>query len=345
MELLCILLLVIAAVLWRQLRFVGKDEQLFVEDLTELRAVNGPATVFLPLLFKSSRQCKAVALGPLEYQLVTNSLDGSKRVEVGPKLLFLRPYDELDGPKQLAMSLKATEFVRLLDNQTGTVRVEVGEQGRVIPGPYETYVDSCGKRCAISLKCHEYVRIEDKMTGKTRVEQGEQLVFLTGHEELAGNFPLQVQQAVEIDEETAVLTRNKRDGQQQLVTTKQVFVPRSDEEIIEVRKLIKLADHEACIVRGKDGTDQFLFGKNAGQRAFFLPEEERARTHMEPRPQARKARSGAQEDRSSPHVYVVRVQLPHGGQRGAGPRGHLLLGGCGLAGYVQDDMRHHRRRL
>ncbi len=272
MELLCILLLsVTAAVLWRQLRFVGKDEQLFVEDLTELRAVNGPATVFLPLLFKSSRQCKAVALGPLEYQLVTNSLDGSKRVEIGPKLLFIRPYDELEGPKQLAISLKATEFVRLLDNQTGTVRVEVGEQGRVIPGPYETYVDSCGKRNAISLKCHEYVRIEDKMTGKTRVEQGEQLVFLTGHEELVGNFPMQVQQAVEIDEETAVLTRNKRDGQQQLVTTKQVFVPRSDEEIIEVRKLIKLANHEACIVRGKDGTDQFLFGKNADQRAFFLP--------------------------------------------------------------------------
>eukprot|EP00918_Siedleckia_nematoides_P084654 GHVU01186028.1.p1 GENE.GHVU01186028.1~~GHVU01186028.1.p1 ORF type:complete len:547 (+),score=146.48 GHVU01186028.1:159-1799(+) len=272
--LLCGLVLLAAAValLARQLKFVGKDEQLFVEDLTELRAINGPATVFLPLLHKASRKAKALALGPLEYQVVTNSFDGSKRVEVGPQLLFLRPYDELEGDKQLAISLKATEFVRLLDAQTGAVRVEVGEQGKVVPGPYEAYLDSCGKRSAISLKCHEYVRIEDKMTGKTRVEQGEQLVFLTGHEEFVGaGKSHQVQQAVEIDEETAVLTRNKRDGQQALVTSKQVFVPRSDQEIIEVRKLIKLANHEACIVRGKDGTDQYFFGKNADQRAFFLP--------------------------------------------------------------------------
>eukprot|EP00802_Teleaulax_amphioxeia_P006557 Tamp_06561.p1 GENE.Tamp_06561~~Tamp_06561.p1 ORF type:complete len:547 (+),score=207.72 Tamp_06561:163-1803(+) len=272
--LLCGLVLLAAAValLARQLKFVGKDEQLFVEDLTELRAINGPATVFLPLLHKASRKAKALALGPLEYQVVTNSFDGSKRVEVGPQLLFLRPYDELEGDKQLAISLKATEFVRLLDAQTGAVRVEVGEQGKVVPGPYEAYLDSCGKRSAISLKCHEYVRIEDKMTGKTRVEQGEQLVFLTGHEEFVGaGKSQQVQQAVEIDEETAVLTRNKRDGQQALVTSKQVFVPRSDQEIIEVRKLIKLANHEACIVRGKDGTDQYFFGKNADQRAFFLP--------------------------------------------------------------------------
>jgi hypothetical protein len=267
-----VLLAAAVALLARQLKFVGKDEQLFVEDLTELRAINGPATVFLPLLHKASRKAKALALRPLEYQVVTNSFDGSKRVEVGPQLLFLRPYDELEGDKQLAISLKATEFVRLLDAQTGAVRVEVGEQGKVVPGPYEAYLDSCGKRSAISLKCHEYVRIEDKMTGKTRVEQGEQLVFLTGHEEFVGaGKSQQVQQAVEIDEETAVLTRNKRDGQQALVTSKQVFVPRSDQEIIEVRKLIKLANHEACIVRGKDGTDQYFFGKNADQRAFFLP--------------------------------------------------------------------------
>jgi hypothetical protein len=261
-----VLVAAIVKLVLRHLKFIGKDEQLFVQGLTELQAIDGPQVVFLPLAHKSSYVVKASALGPLEYQLVTNTLDGSKRVEVGPKLLFLKPYDELDGSKQTAISLKATQFVRLVDSQTGQVRVEVGEQGKVIPGPYETMIDT-GVQEAISLKCHEYVRIEDKLTGKTRVEQGEQLVFLTGHEMQVG----QKQQAVEIDEETAVLIRNKRDGQQQLVTKKQVFVPASDEEIIEVRKLIKLADHEACIVRGKDGTDKFFFGKNADQRAFFLP--------------------------------------------------------------------------
>jgi hypothetical protein len=38
--------------------------------------------------------------------------------------------------------------------------------------------------------------------------------------------------------------------------------------VLEVRKLIKLADYEACIVRDKDGRDEFFFGKE--QRSFFL---------------------------------------------------------------------------
>jgi hypothetical protein len=60
-------------------------------------------------------------------------------------------------------------------------------------------------------------------------------------------------------------------GQQRLITERQVFVPGSDEEVLEERKLIKLADYESCIVRGKDGTDTFFFGKNPDQRSFFLP--------------------------------------------------------------------------
>merc|ERR1719199_1499928 len=117
------------------------------------------------------------------------------------------------------------------DQQTGQVRVEKGEQGRIVPGPYETFLDDVGVRPAISLKVFEYVRIENKKTGTMRVERGEQLVFLDGHEEVVGK----VEKAVEIDEETAVLVRNKRDGQQVLVTQKQVFVPESDTEIMEVR--------------------------------------------------------------------------------------------------------------
>ena len=78
-------------------------------------------------------------------------------------------------------------------------------------------------------------------------------------------------QAIEVDQETAVLVRNKRSAQQYLVTDKQLFIPTKDEEIIEVRKLIKLADYEGCIVRDKDGKDFFYFGSNDDQRSFFLP--------------------------------------------------------------------------
>jgi len=90
---------------------------------------------------------------------------------------------------------------------------------------------------------------------------------LSAHEEIVGK----VHRAIEIDESTAVLIRDKRSGQQRLVTEKQVFVPGDDDEVLEERKLIKLANYESCIVRGKDGTDSFYFGKNASQRSFFLP--------------------------------------------------------------------------
>ena len=243
---LCSALLAAGFFVVRNIRFICKDEQLFIEELTELRAIDGPTVVVLPILHKTAYKAKATPLGPLDYQLVKNTLTGDLRVEVGPKLLFLRPYDELNGDKKTAISLKATQYVRLLDKQTGQVRVEKGEQGKLVPGPHETYLDADGVREAISLKYYEYVRIEDKQTGITRVERGEKLVFLTGHEKVVGI----VQQAVEVDDETAVLIRNKRDGQQQLITKKQVYVPGPNEEILEVQKLIKLANYEACIVRG-----------------------------------------------------------------------------------------------
>jgi regulator of protease activity HflC (stomatin/prohibitin superfamily) len=55
------------------------------------------------------------------------------------------------------------------------------------------------------------------------------------------------------------------------VTEKKLYFPTADEEVLEVRKLIQLADYEGCIVRDKDGHDTFFFGKNASERSFFLP--------------------------------------------------------------------------
>lgn len=41
--------------------------------------------------------------------------------------------------------------------------------------------------------------------------------------------------------------------------------------MIEERKLVKLANYEAIIVRDVNGEDKFLFGKNESERSFFLP--------------------------------------------------------------------------
>jgi len=303
------ILLALFYVKWK-IRFVGKDEQLFVEKLTELLVLNGPQIVHLPLVMRRSWKDKAIFLSALEYVVVQNDLTGVSRVEQGPQLLFLNPYDHASEKRQV-ISLKKNEFIRFIDQTTGKIRCVYGEKGQVVPGPNEVNLDKVGKRAAMDLKAYEYVKIEDKNTGQLRVERGEQLVFLKEYEEWVGQKRTAVdlkvfeyskiedrrtgsvrvergeqlvfldayeefvgpskQTAVEVDEETAVLIRNKRNGQQSLVKEKKLFIPSKDEHILEVRKLIKLADYEACIVRGKDGADVFYFGSNDDQRSFFLP--------------------------------------------------------------------------
>lgn len=294
--LLPIVIFAVYTYLRKRLFFVGKDEQLFVETLTDMEVHNGPQVFLVPFLVRGIKKRKAISLSTVEYCLIKNSLSGVSRVEKGPQLLFLKPYDEFDGIKKAVIALKKTEYVRFVNKATGQVRVVHGEKGGVVPEPNESFLDSCGKKNAIDLKCYEFTKIEDKKTGAVRIERGEKLVFLSEFEETVGTVK---QRAVEVDEETAVLVRNKRTGQQSLIEEKQLFFPKWDEEILEVRKLIKLADYEACIVRGKDGKDVFYFGSNqesqkrltrgssathvvpstsqaekskeGGQRSFFLP--------------------------------------------------------------------------
>jgi len=210
-------------------------------------------------------------LGQLEYVVVKNTLTGSKRVERGPKLNLLEPFDEEIFPPAKALSLKANEFVQIKDETTGNVRVVMGETV-LVPGANEVNMDGQSEiqvQKGMDLKCYEWVRIEDIKTGAVRIERGEKLVFLGPYEVFVGG----AQRAIDIDEETAVLVRNNRTGQQVLVTEKQIYVPAADgsEEIIETRKLQKLADWEVCIVRGKDGAHTFNFGRNHEERSFFLP--------------------------------------------------------------------------
>jgi len=253
------------------IRFVDKDEELVIEGLTEQTIIHGPKAAVLPIFRKSIEVRKAVSLGAMDYCVIKNNLTGDKRVEVGPKLVFRNPYDEVlknykGLEKRTATSLKSNEYARLVDERTGEVRVVRGQRGCLVPGPYEKYIDG-DKMQAVDLRVYEYVKIQDRETGTIRTERGEQLVFLGPFEVLME--PKKV--AIEVDESTAVLVRNKRSGQLSLVTEKMLFVPSNDEEVLEVRQLIKLADYEACIVRDKTGKDIFYFGKNEDQRSFFLP--------------------------------------------------------------------------
>lgn len=84
------------------------------------------------------------------------------------------------------------------------------------------------------------------------------------------------QKAIEVDAEHAALVRDKSTGQVRLVTEQQLFVPGPHETVDEVRELIRLADHEALIIKDKDGLFTYYYGSDAKRapdqpRAFFLP--------------------------------------------------------------------------
>merc|ERR1719262_523071 len=84
------------------------------------------------------------------------------------------------------------------------------------------------------------------------------------------------QKAVEVDAEHAVLVRDKSTGQVRLVTENQLFVPGPHDTIDEIRELIKLADHEALIVKDQEGLFKYYYGSDEKRgkdqpRSFFLP--------------------------------------------------------------------------
>jgi regulator of protease activity HflC (stomatin/prohibitin superfamily) len=136
----------------------------------------------------------------------------------------------------------------------------------LVLAPTETSPE--GKKMAASLKRHEYVRLTDAVTGEVRIEKGEQLVVPRAMETMEKK-----QSAVDVDLETAVLVVSKETGQQRLVVEKGLFFPGAYDEILEVRKLIRVEPHETAIVLDQDGNYTFYNGSTESSdkgTAFFL---------------------------------------------------------------------------
>ncbi|CAE8632169.1 unnamed protein product, partial [Polarella glacialis] len=337
------ILLAAAGLLSRAVFFLGKDEQVRRELFTETAVVNGPGIKLVnPLGYRKATKIKAQMLGTMDFVKIKDSLTGKERVERGPQLLFLGPYEEVkeggqgitlskteyltvtdqlsgnrvvargpcvwfpttphekasgrhtaialqedeyirlkdeatgqrwvqqgkalvvlestwkvEGEVRKAWTLKTFEYVRLLDSVTGKVTVHTGEK-TVFPGPNENLLDG-DKLSAIDLKVDEYVRLEDQSDGEIRVVAGTSQVFLGPNERVMDGGK---KKAIQVDEEHAALVRDASTGQQSLKTDKQLFVPGPHEKIEEVRDLIKLADHEAMIIKDKDGQLHFHYGNH-----------------------------------------------------------------------------------
>mmetsp|Transcript_33889 Transcript_33889/g.93712 ORF Transcript_33889/g.93712 Transcript_33889/m.93712 type:complete len:762 (-) Transcript_33889:258-2543(-) len=247
------------------------------------KMVNGPCIWFPQPNEIPSEVLEAVALQDDEYLRLKDMSTGQRWVQRGKALVFLQPTwkIELTGASskgreahgiRKAWVLKKFEFVRLLDTVTGKVTTHRGE-ATVFPEPDEQPLDEQGKMGAIDLKVNEYVKLLDQATGEIRVVSGREQVFLGPHERILDGGK---QKAVEVDSEHAVLVRNKSSGQLRLVTENQLFVPGPDESIEEVRNLIRLAEHEAMIVKDREGRFQYHFGSPERRSpdqppSFFLP--------------------------------------------------------------------------
>ena len=104
---------------------LGPQDQLLVTTLTGKKVYNGPGVHIVGLL-KTGRKRQCPVLGPGEYAIIKTTTTGELSRVVGPILLQLGPYDEVIS-RENAITLERNEYVRLIDEVTGQIRVEVGE--------------------------------------------------------------------------------------------------------------------------------------------------------------------------------------------------------------------------
>ena len=248
-----------------------KHEYVRLLDATsgQQRLIKGPAKV-VPAPFESmvdgDEPSKATKLSKRQYVRVTETLTGAQRVVSGPTLFFPDAYETV-GDIDEAIELSKLQYVEVTETLTGAQRVVSGPT-LFFPDAYDA-VGDVGE--AFEVRKHQYLKLLDQTTGALRVERGEKTVFPRAHEAAAEGG---VQDAVNVDDETAVLVLDRATGQQRLVEARGLFFPAALETIVEVRTLVRVAPHEVAIVRDNAGAYSFHSGNGTGGgrgTAFFLP--------------------------------------------------------------------------
>lgn len=182
-----------------------------------------------------------------------------RRVVNGPGIYFSKPLEWVS--RRQGLQLGPAEYLRLRNSLSGELSIQTGPQLYFL-APWEEVVDY---EKALVLQQEQYLRLLDSATGRLRVLKGEQAVVPGPTERVVQG----VQNAIPIDAENAVLVRDLRNGNLALISEPQVFVPEAHQEVVEVRPLIQLEDHEAVVVRSQDGSYTIHTGQSE-QRAFFL---------------------------------------------------------------------------
>merc|ERR1712022_107234 len=136
------------------------------------RAVYGPVVDWLAprekLLAPGIQSCPTLTRE--EYIVVHNTIEGTKRNELGPALFKPGAFDVCSA-KQTALNLAKNEYVKIKDEH-GKLRVERGEK-RVVPEPLEEVIDqhvNQGVKKAVNIDEHHAVQLRNEDVGTVELK-------------------------------------------------------------------------------------------------------------------------------------------------------------------------------
>jgi len=181
------------------LYFLKDDEQLLIAAFSKRWVVNGPGQCWARPFWRVKRR-KATVLGPTDYVRVLNVLTGEKRIEIGPKLLFLSATDEIDVELQ-AVPLKKHQYVRIMDEKTGMVRVERGEQSIYVQPTEQVIVKV---EDGINIDEQTAVMVRDTHTGQLELITTPQVFIPTAQQEI-----VKVRQRILLEDNEVVIIRDR----------------------------------------------------------------------------------------------------------------------------------------
>ena len=242
--------------------FLGKDEQVLVETLTDTEVHNGPGTAWVSPFVKSATKRKAELLESLDYLFVKDVLQGTVRVECGPQLLFLRAFDSVQH-RGVAHSLTPTQYCVILDKRTGERRIEKGPRV-LVPGPYE----ECSEpRAALSLESNHYCKLRDRSDGRRWVVRGVCLLFPEPSWEVIGG----VQEGLSLKKVEYVRLLDEASGAVRVERGEQLVVPEATESVLDnegvltalnlkIFQYAKIVDNATGVIRVVKGEDTVFLG-------------------------------------------------------------------------------------
>jgi len=193
--------------------------------------------------------CSITSLGP-EEQVVIFGPKG-KYERNGPATILVTPARKKEWRK--ATRLSPREYAVIKNTKSGEYRHEEGPQLLFI-GAYDVQEEV---RPKMVLQKHEYVRLIDSLSGFERIASGPQTIVPKPLE----TWPDDIENAVVLGTDLAVLSFNKTTGKKRLVTEGGVFIPTPYEVILEVRKATLLGQRDFAVVKNvMDGTLRHVEG-------------------------------------------------------------------------------------